>query len=212
MSFVEEELLGSGHAGGDYGCGGAVGGAEGDFDEVAGALGDVGVDAVDAHLHVFGLVVASADDLVSAGDVVGDPLDGEVVAVVENFDLGVVALRGRDGEDVSVDELVGGIVVAVDGGGSDRRGPRRVGAVRALKSTAPRLTIFALFCGAIWRRTAVICSQKTSALGERPPWTPVSKSKRNVPLRTVLADWATMVATGNRSSVESLPPYSTKMS
>ncbi len=118
MGFVEEELLRSGHSAGDDGCGGAVGSAESDFDEVAGALGDVGVEVVDAHLDVFGLVVAGADDLIAAGDVVGDPLDSEVVAVVENFDLGVVALGGFDGEDVAVDELVGGVVVAVDGGAS----------------------------------------------------------------------------------------------
>jgi len=72
-------LLGSGHGAGDHGCSGAVGGGEGDFDEVDGALGDVGVKAVDAHLYIFGLVVADADDVVALGNVVGDPLDSDVI-------------------------------------------------------------------------------------------------------------------------------------
>src|SRR5215469_9701569 len=72
------------------------------------------MEAVNAHPYVFGLVVSSADDLIAAGDVVGDPLDGEVVAVDENFDLGVVSLSRVNGEDIAGHEHVAGIVVAID--------------------------------------------------------------------------------------------------
>ena len=106
VGFVEKELLGSRHAAGHHGCGGAVGGGEGHFDEVAAALGDVGVKAVNAHLYIFGFVVAGADDIVAAGNVVGDPLDGDVVTVVENFDLGEVALGGVNGEGVPLTSLL----------------------------------------------------------------------------------------------------------
>jgi hypothetical protein len=47
-----------------------------------------------------------------------DPLDLEVGAVADDQNLGIVAVCALDGEDVTVDKLVGRIVIAIEGSGA----------------------------------------------------------------------------------------------
>ena len=130
MCLIQEDLLRGRHAAAHHRRRGAVRVVQRDADEVSGALGDVGVDVVRADLHVFGGGVPGSENRVRRVELVGDPLDVQVVAVREDVDLGIVALVGQDGKDVAGHQLVGRVVVARDGRRAVRQGLQAVGGHR----------------------------------------------------------------------------------
>ena len=71
--------------------------------------------AVLAGLDVLRLLVAGAEDRVHGVQMVGHPVDGHVVPVADDMDLGEIAGIGPDREHIAVHQLVRGVVAAGDG-------------------------------------------------------------------------------------------------